>query len=150
MALSPLASAVPHCIAAHNASAFPIKTETLVISTSSWDGRAHTACPHGQPQITVLKIAIAPHTTECRLCAERLVLIARFQRKLCSVQNATLWGIRSVGACFFIRANLQVRLCSNGNLPERRTLLLSTQSNATEKISMLEKTQDKTSKARRQ
>jgi quercetin dioxygenase-like cupin family protein len=63
MALPLLASAVPHCIAADNASAFPIKTETLVTSTSCWDGRPYTAYPHGQRQLAVLKITIAPHTT---------------------------------------------------------------------------------------
>ncbi len=45
------------------APASPIHTETLVQSTSSWDGTPYKSYPTGQPKITVLKITIAPHTT---------------------------------------------------------------------------------------
>ena len=41
----------------------PIHTETLTQSTASWDGTPYKSYPAGQPQITVLKITIAPHTT---------------------------------------------------------------------------------------
>ena len=57
-----LASSLPTYAAADNASS-PIKTETLIQSTSAWDGTPYKAYPTGQPQITILKITIAPHTT---------------------------------------------------------------------------------------
>jgi quercetin dioxygenase-like cupin family protein len=44
-------------------SASAIKVETLIQSTSSWDGTPYKAYPAGQPQITVLKIAVPPRTT---------------------------------------------------------------------------------------
>jgi quercetin dioxygenase-like cupin family protein len=50
-------------IAAAEDSPNPIKSETLIQTTSSWDGVPYTAYPSGQPQITILKITIAPHTT---------------------------------------------------------------------------------------
>jgi quercetin dioxygenase-like cupin family protein len=50
-------------LAAAENSSSPIKIETLVQSTSSWDDTAHKAYPAGQPQITVLKITVPPHTT---------------------------------------------------------------------------------------
>lgn len=40
----------------------PVKTETLLSSTSSWDGTLYRSYPSGTPQITVLKITLAPHT----------------------------------------------------------------------------------------
>src|ERR1700738_5104033 len=40
-----------------------IEIETIIQSTSSWDGTPYKAYPAGQPQITILKITIAPHTT---------------------------------------------------------------------------------------
>src|SRR5262249_23757533 len=43
-------------------SASQIKIETLVESTSSWDAAPYGAYAGGQPQTTVLKISIAPHT----------------------------------------------------------------------------------------
>jgi quercetin dioxygenase-like cupin family protein len=48
--------------AAENASS-PIQVETLIQSTSSWDGTPYKAYPAGQPEITVLKITVPPHTT---------------------------------------------------------------------------------------
>jgi quercetin dioxygenase-like cupin family protein len=39
-----------------------IQTETLAQTTSAWDGTQYKAYPSGQPQITVLKITIPPHT----------------------------------------------------------------------------------------
>ncbi|HEY4053371.1 MAG TPA: cupin domain-containing protein [Terriglobales bacterium] len=43
--------------------ASPVKSETLLSSTSSWDGTPYRSYPLSQPQITVLKITLAPHTT---------------------------------------------------------------------------------------
>ena len=40
----------------------PVQSETLIQTTSSWDGTAYKAYPSGQPQITVLKITIPAHT----------------------------------------------------------------------------------------
>ena len=40
----------------------PVRIETLLSSTSSWDGTAYMSYPSGKPQITVLKITLAPHT----------------------------------------------------------------------------------------
>jgi quercetin dioxygenase-like cupin family protein len=42
---------------------FQIQTEILIQSTSSWDGTPYVSYPAGRPQITILKITIAPHTT---------------------------------------------------------------------------------------
>lgn len=39
-----------------------IKTETLAQSTSAWDGTPYVAYPLGQPQLTVRRITLAPHT----------------------------------------------------------------------------------------
>lgn len=39
------------------------QVETLIQSTSSWDGTPYKAYPPGQPQITVLRITLPPHTT---------------------------------------------------------------------------------------
>jgi quercetin dioxygenase-like cupin family protein len=57
-----LASLITGAIEAENTSS-PIQTETLIQSTSSWDGTPYVSYPAGRPQITVLKITIAPHTT---------------------------------------------------------------------------------------
>ena len=57
-----LASSLRCFAAAENASS-PIQVETLIQSTSSWDGTPYRAYPAGQPQITVLKITIPPYTT---------------------------------------------------------------------------------------
>lgn len=57
-----LISALP-CFAVADKSASPIQIETLIQTTSSWDGTPYKAYPAGQPQITVLKYTIAPHTT---------------------------------------------------------------------------------------
>ena len=51
------------CFAAAENTSSPIQVETLIQSTSSWDGTPYKAYPAGQPQITVLKITIPPHTT---------------------------------------------------------------------------------------
>jgi quercetin dioxygenase-like cupin family protein len=40
----------------------PVQIETLVQSTKSWDGTPYKAYPAGQPQISVLKVTLAPHT----------------------------------------------------------------------------------------
>jgi quercetin dioxygenase-like cupin family protein len=51
------------CFAAQEKTATPIQIETLIQSTTSWDGAAYKAYPAGKPQITVLKYTIAAHTT---------------------------------------------------------------------------------------
>jgi quercetin dioxygenase-like cupin family protein len=40
-----------------------IERQVLLQSTGSWDGTAYKKYPVGQPQLTVLKITIQPHTT---------------------------------------------------------------------------------------
>ena len=57
-----LLSSLPCFAAAENAPS-PIKVETVIQSTASWDGTPYKAYPTGQPQITILKFTIAPHTT---------------------------------------------------------------------------------------
>jgi quercetin dioxygenase-like cupin family protein len=39
-----------------------IQTETLIQTTSAWDGMPYKTYPGGQPQITVLRVTIPPHT----------------------------------------------------------------------------------------
>jgi len=36
--------------------------ETVVTTTSSWDGTAYTHYPTGQPQLTTIRLTLAPHT----------------------------------------------------------------------------------------
>ena len=50
-------------VAAGSPSSSSIKRETLARNTSSWDGTPYKSYPAGRPQISVLKITIAPHTT---------------------------------------------------------------------------------------
>ncbi len=40
----------------------PVASETLVKSSSSWDGSRLPAYPRGQPEVTVMKITIPPGT----------------------------------------------------------------------------------------
>jgi quercetin dioxygenase-like cupin family protein len=37
--------------------------ETLLQTTQSWNGKPYTHYPAGQPQLTTLKVTIAPHTS---------------------------------------------------------------------------------------
>jgi quercetin dioxygenase-like cupin family protein len=46
-----------------SAGAPAIQVETLVQSSTAWDGTPYTAYPAGQPQLSVLKYTIAAHTT---------------------------------------------------------------------------------------
>jgi len=62
-ALALVTSAAFGCATAESAGQSRIKIETLVESTSSWDGAPYRPYPGGQPQTTVVKISIAPHTT---------------------------------------------------------------------------------------
>jgi len=39
-----------------------IQSETLLRSSSSWDGKPYAAYPTGRPELSVLKITIPPHT----------------------------------------------------------------------------------------
>lgn len=41
----------------------PVQSQTLLSTGSSWDGAPYTAYPSGQPQLSVLKITIPPHTS---------------------------------------------------------------------------------------
>jgi len=41
----------------------PVQFEPLMQSTSSWDGTPYKAYPTGQPQLSVVKVTLAPHTT---------------------------------------------------------------------------------------
>ena len=58
-----LLASSPLCFAAADRESSPIQIETLIQSTSSWDGTPYKAYPSGQPQITVVKITVPPHTT---------------------------------------------------------------------------------------
>jgi quercetin dioxygenase-like cupin family protein len=40
-----------------------IQVEKLTDTTSSWDGKPYNAYPSGQPEVSILKITIPPHTT---------------------------------------------------------------------------------------
>ena len=39
-----------------------VHAETLLRTSSSWDGEAYKSYPPGQPQLSILKITLAPHT----------------------------------------------------------------------------------------
>ena len=55
--------ALPFSYAAAQNSTNPVEMETLAQSTASWDGTPYKTYPTGQPQISVLKVTLAPHTT---------------------------------------------------------------------------------------
>ena len=40
-----------------------VKSEKLLDTSSSWDGKAYSAYPAGQPHVTLLRITIPPHTS---------------------------------------------------------------------------------------
>ncbi|HEY0793114.1 MAG TPA: cupin domain-containing protein [Chthoniobacterales bacterium] len=40
----------------------PIRVQQLLQATRSWDGTRYTAYPGGQPQVSILKITVPPHT----------------------------------------------------------------------------------------
>ncbi|MGY4531412.1 quercetin dioxygenase-like cupin family protein [Pseudomonas sp. TE3786] len=48
---------------AHTDTSQGIESEILLKSTTSWDGTAYTSYPRGQPELTVVKIRIPPHST---------------------------------------------------------------------------------------
>jgi quercetin dioxygenase-like cupin family protein len=39
-----------------------VRSETLLRTSSSWDGEPYKSYPSGQPELSVLKITLAPHT----------------------------------------------------------------------------------------
>ena len=39
-----------------------VRSETLIQTDSSWDGELYKSYPSGQPELSVLKITLAPHT----------------------------------------------------------------------------------------
>jgi len=45
------------------AAASGIQAETLLKSDSSWDGTPYSAYPPGRPELTVVRLTIAPHTS---------------------------------------------------------------------------------------
>jgi quercetin dioxygenase-like cupin family protein len=47
---------------AEKATVSDVNVDTLVETTAAWDGTPYNAYPSGQPEITVLKITIAPHS----------------------------------------------------------------------------------------
>ena len=55
--------ALPFSLGGAQQSAGPVQIETLTQTTESWDGTPYKAYPTGQPQISVLKVTLAPHTT---------------------------------------------------------------------------------------
>jgi quercetin dioxygenase-like cupin family protein len=57
-----LLATLPYFAAAQDTTS-PINVETVIQSSSSWDGTPYKAYPTGQPQLTILKYTIAPHTT---------------------------------------------------------------------------------------
>jgi quercetin dioxygenase-like cupin family protein len=57
-----LLTLLPHAVFAADKSS-PIQVETLLQTTTAWDGSEYKAYPEGKPQLTVVKIKIAPHTT---------------------------------------------------------------------------------------
>jgi quercetin dioxygenase-like cupin family protein len=57
-----LASLIPYAAQAADTPS-SIETETLIQSASSWDGTPYISYPAGRPQITILKITVAPNTT---------------------------------------------------------------------------------------
>ena len=48
---------------AQSAKAADAVSETLLKTTKSWDGTLYKAYPSGQPEVTVLRIYIPPHST---------------------------------------------------------------------------------------
>jgi quercetin dioxygenase-like cupin family protein len=60
MALATVAFAVS---TAHADSSPSIQKEVLSSGSTSWDGTLYTAYPAGAPELSVLKITIAPHAT---------------------------------------------------------------------------------------
>jgi quercetin dioxygenase-like cupin family protein len=39
-----------------------VQSQTLLRASSSWDGEPYKSYPSGRPQLSILKIALAPHT----------------------------------------------------------------------------------------
>jgi quercetin dioxygenase-like cupin family protein len=63
MIAAALLASSPLCFASAEDTSPSMKVETLIQSTSSWDGTPYKRYPAGQPQITVLKITIPAYTT---------------------------------------------------------------------------------------
>lgn len=47
---------------ARNCNEPAVHTQILLSASSSWDGQPYQSYPSGQPELTVLKITLAPHT----------------------------------------------------------------------------------------
>jgi quercetin dioxygenase-like cupin family protein len=52
---------LPYMAAAEDRSS-RIQREVVIQSTASWDGTGYASYPPGQPQLTIVKITIPPHT----------------------------------------------------------------------------------------
>ncbi len=50
------------CMAAAEDRSSRIQREVVIQSTASWDGTGNASYPPGQPQLTIVKITIPPHT----------------------------------------------------------------------------------------
>ena len=50
-----------HPYAGENDQSF-VRSETLLRSTTSWDGERYKSYPTGQPELSILKITVPPHT----------------------------------------------------------------------------------------
>lgn len=62
--LTVLASLSAWLVQASTVAAEPeVQVEQVLQTTGSWDGSRYTGYPSGQPQVTVLKITIPPHST---------------------------------------------------------------------------------------
>ena len=59
--LSALLLVMPAAAAA--ADALAVKAETLLNTSQSWDGTAYEMYPTGRPELTLLRLTIAPNTT---------------------------------------------------------------------------------------
>jgi quercetin dioxygenase-like cupin family protein len=51
------------CGAVWSADAPAVRTEHLLSTQTSWDGKPYAAYPTGQPEATVLRITVPPHAT---------------------------------------------------------------------------------------
>ena len=60
--IAALLASMTLCAAEAEHTSSSVQTETLIQSTSSWDGTPYISYPAGRPEITILKITIAPHT----------------------------------------------------------------------------------------
>ena len=58
----PLASSTGHAVRAAEPTVASGHREMLLQATRSWNGKPYTRYPAGQPQLTLIRLSIAPHT----------------------------------------------------------------------------------------